>query len=104
MAKLEKENLELQLEEEQEEIEEHLEELSNYHLSLISQTKSLKEQLRLSKSINEMFDELLKLGRKTTAEYKAQLVETFNINAEYQKAINNLYLLKLKINEMNLIF
>jgi hypothetical protein len=56
------------------------------------------------KSINEMFDELLKLGRKTTSEYKAQLVETFNINAEYQKAINNLYLLKLKINEMNLIF
>jgi outer membrane protein len=104
LAKLEKENLQLELEEKEEEIEEQIEELSNYHLSLISQTKSLKEQLRLSKSINEMFDELLKLGRKTTAEYKAQLVETFNISGEYQKAINNLYLLKLKINEMNLIF
>jgi len=104
LAKLEKDNLQLQLEEEEEEIEEQLEEFSNYHLSLISQTSSLKEQLKLSKSINEMFDELLKLGRKTTAEYKTQLVETFNINVEYQKAINNLYLLKLKINEMNLIF
>jgi outer membrane protein len=104
MAKLEKENLQLQLEEEEEEIEEHLDEIINYKLSLLSQKKSLEEQIKLSKNITIMYDELLKSGRKTIAEYKTQLTETFNMTIEHQKTINNLYLLKLKINEMNLIF
>ena len=49
-----------------------------------------------------MLFELLKLGRKTIVEYKAQLIENYNISVDYQRAINNLYLLKLKIDEITL--
>lgn len=104
LAKFEKNNIELTIKDNEKEIEEQIQDLSNYKLSLISQTKSANEQLKLSKTINEMFVELLRLGRKTTSEYKTQLVETFNINMQYQKTINDLYLLKLKIDEFNLIF
>jgi outer membrane protein TolC len=102
LAKLEKENIELNLLEDEKKIDEQIENMSNYKLSLTSQINSLNEQLKLSETINEMFDELLKMGRKTISEYKTQLVETFNINMEKQKTLNNLYLLKLKINEINL--
>lgn len=104
LAKLENDNIELRFLEDEKKIDEQIENLSNHKLSLASQIKSLNEQLKLSKTITVMFDELLKLGRKTTSEYKTQLVETFNINMEYQKTINNLFLLKLKIDEFNLIF
>lgn len=104
LAKLEKDNLELDISDKEKKMDEQIEDLSNYKLSLTAQTKSLTEQLKLSKTIKDMFDELLRLGRKTTSEYKTQLVETYNINMQYQKTINSLYLLKLKINEFNLIF
>lgn len=83
-------------------IEEQIDELSNYHLSLQTQISSLTMQYKLSNSVGEMLFELLKLGRKTIVEYKAQLVENFNIAIEHQKTINNLYLLKLKIDEITL--
>lgn len=103
-AKLEKENLQLQLKEKEEEIEEKIDEIFSYKLSLISQKKSLNEQIKLSKNVSKMYDELLKSGRKTITEYITQLTETYNITIEYQKTVNNLYLLKLKINEFNLIY
>jgi outer membrane protein len=102
LALLEKENVELTINENEKKIDEQVEDLSNYKLSLTAQVKSLKQQLKLSKAINEMFDELLILGRKTISEYKTQLIEVFNVNIEYQKSVNNLYLLKLKIDEINL--
>lgn len=103
LANLEKDYVEFTYIENEKKIDSEIEDLSNYKLSLILQKKSLFEQLRLSKTIDEMFEELLRLGRKTTVEYKIQLVETFNIKLEYQKATNDLYLLKLRINEINLI-
>jgi outer membrane protein len=104
LEKLEKDNLELAIKDDEKEIVEQIEDLSNYKLSLISQKKSLEAQIRLSRNITEMYEELLKLGRKAIAEYKTQLVESYNIQMQYQKTINNLYLLKLKIDEFNLIF
>lgn len=103
LAKLEKDYIEYTFKEEEKRIDNQLEEFLNYKESLVAQKKSLAEQLALSKKIMEMFDEMLKLGRKTVTDYKIQLVEYFNINLEYQKTVNNLYLLKLKINEMKLI-
>ena len=54
-------------------------------------------------SVSEMNNELLLLGRKTISEYKSLISEIYNLEVEYQKTINDLYLLKLKINEFNLI-
>lgn len=85
-------------------MEEQIDNLVSYKFSLSSQIESLKEQKKISRDINQMFEELLKLGRKTIAEYKSQVVESYNIDVQYQKAVNDLYLLKLKINEINLIF
>ncbi|POR21773.1 hypothetical protein BWK58_11915 [Flavobacterium columnare] len=102
LAKLEKENLELMLNEEEEEIGEHTNEMMNYKLTLTLQKKSLEKQIQLYKSITEMYEELLKRGRKTVVEYKTHLAESFSIMVEYQKIVNNLYLLKLKIDEINL--
>lgn len=102
LAKLEKDNLELTIKGDEKEIAEQIEDLSNYKLSLISQKKSLEAQKILSKNITAMYEELLKLGRKTITEYKTQLIEFFNIQMQYQKTINNLYLLKLKIDEITL--
>lgn len=104
LAKLEKDNLELTFLENEHKMEEQIENLSNFRLSLLSQIKSLQAQKRLSQEINQMFEELLKLGRKTVTEYKTQIAESYNITVEYQKTVNDLYLLRLKINEMNLIF
>ncbi|WP_310555133.1 TolC family protein [Flavobacterium sp.] len=102
IAKIEKQNIEYELEDQEKKIVEQIDELSNYHLSLQTQISSLNMQYKLSNSVGEMLFELLKLGRKTIAEYKAQLVENFNIAIEHQKTINNLYLLKLKIDEITL--
>ena len=63
-------------------ISEQIDELLNYHLSLKSQISSLIMQSKLSNSVSEMLFELLKLGRKTIAEYKVQLVENFNLTIE----------------------
>lgn len=104
IAKLDNENLQLLIEDEEQEIEEQVEDMIHYKQSLDLQQKSLKEQKKLFISISEMNQELLKLGRKTISEYKTLLTEIYNVNIEYQKTINDLYLLKLKINEMNLIF
>lgn len=104
LVKLQKDNLELEFLKNEIKIEEQLDNLFNYKVSLIFQIKSLKEQIALLKNIEEMFTQLLKLGRKTVTEYKNQLAESYNIIVEHQKAVNDLYLLKLKINEFNLIF
>ncbi|MEO8240046.1 MAG: TolC family protein [Flavobacterium sp.] len=104
IVKLQKDNLEFEFLKNENKMEEQLDNLSNYKASLIFQIKSLKEQIVLSKNIEEMFTQLLKLGRKTITEYKNQLAESYNILVEHQKAVNDLYLLKLKINEFNLIF
>lgn len=104
IAKLEKENLQLTLKEEEKEIEEKVEDLIDYKKSLDLQKKSLEKQLLLSIDVTKMYEELLKLGRKTIVEYKTLVAEFYNINVEYQKTVNDLYLLKLKINEFNLIF
>ena len=102
IAKIEKENLELTTNISENKITEQINDLINYKISIDSKLKSLKEQLNLSQEINEMFEELLNRNRKTIAEYKTQLAESFTINLEYQKSINDLYLLKLKINEFYL--
>ncbi|WP_230156779.1 TolC family protein [Flavobacterium sp. CECT 9288] len=102
IAKIEKQNMEYKLQEEEKKLVEQIDDLVNYHTSLKSQVSSLSMQSKLSNSVTEMLFELLKLGRKTITEYKAQLVETYNITIEHQKAINNLYLLKLKIDEITL--
>lgn len=104
IAKLQKNNLELEFLKNENKMEEQLDNLLNYKTSLIFQIQSLKEQIILSKSIEDMFTQLLKMGRKTVTEYKNQLAESYNILVEHQKAVNDLYLLKLKINEFNLIF
>lgn len=104
LARLEKENTELTIDEKEEKIDEQLNDLINYKFSLTEKVASLERQLALIKSIDIMFEELFKLGRKTTAEYKSQLVESFNAAIEYQKTINDLYLLKLKTDEIYLIF
>ncbi len=104
IACLEKSKAELEFLQNEGEIDEDLDNMSNYKSSLVFQIQSLKEQILISNNIDEMFVDLLKNGRKTIAEYKSQIAESFNITVEHQKAVNDLYLLKLKINEINLIF
>lgn len=104
LAKLDKENLKLSMMEEEIKIYEQVDEIINYKNTLIAQKKSLEEQKKLMKNVIDMFEVLLKLGRKTITEYKTQLTELYNITIEHQKIVNDLYLLKLKINEFNLIF
>ena len=82
IAKIEKQNMECELQDQEKKINEQIDELSNYHLSLKSQISSLTMQSKLSNSVSEMLFELLKLGRKTIAEYKVQLVENFNLTIE----------------------
>lgn len=102
IAKIEKQNAVYKLQDQEKKMEEQIDDLSNYHKSLQSQIISLEMQLKLSNNVSEMLFELLKLGRKTMSEYKSQLTENFNIIMEHQKAISNLYLLKLKIDEITL--
>lgn len=104
IAKLDNENLQLLVAEEEQRLEEEVENLIHYKQSINLQQKSLKEQRKLFISVAEMNEELLKLGRKTISEYKSLLVEIYEVDIEYQKKTNDLYLLKLKINEFNLIF
>ena len=103
IAKLDNANLQLLLAEEEQKIEEEVEDLIHYKQSLDLQQKSLKKQRKLFVSVSEMTNELLLLGRKTISEYKSLISERYNLEVEYQKTINDLYLLKLKINEFNLI-
>lgn len=102
IAKIQKQNLDYELQNQEKKIEEQIDDLSNYHQSLQAQISSLAKQSKLSDSVSEMLFELLKLGRKTIIEYKVQLLENFNLVVENQKAKNNLYLLKLKIDEITL--
>lgn len=104
LARLDRDYVEYNVIENEKKMDNQLEEFINYKISLIAQKKSLSDQVALSKKIMDMYDELLSLGRKTAAEYKVQLAETFNINLQYQEVVNNLYLPKLKINEINLVF
>ncbi len=100
IAKLEKENLDLELLEQEVELEEKVDEIINYHSSLVANNKSFEEQLKLSQTMNEMFTELLKMGRKTISEYSTQLLDAMKLQIEYQTNNNNLYLLKLNIDSI----
>lgn len=100
IAKLEKENLDLELQEQEEELEEKVDEIINYQSSLVANNKSFEEQLILSQTINEILTELLKMGRKTISEYSTQLLDAMKLQIEYQTNNNNLYLLKLNIDSI----
>jgi outer membrane protein len=104
IAKLDKATIEYEIQDNEKKMEQQVDDLLQYHLTLKAQLKSLKQQLKLNNTITEMFDELMKYGRKTISEYNTQLVESFNTVIEYQKTVNNLYLLKLKIDEITLNF
>ena len=100
IAKLEQENLNLELLEQEVELEEKVDEILNYQSSLIANNKSFEEQLKLSQTINEMLTELLKMGRKTISEYSTQLLDAMKLQIECQTNNNNLYLLKLNIDSI----
>ena len=100
IAKLEKENLEIELLEQEEELEEKVDEITNYQSSLIANNNSFKEQLKLSQTINEILTELLKMGRKTISEYNTQILDAMKLQIEYQTNSNNNYLLKLNIDSI----
>lgn len=102
IAKIKRQNIEYELLDQEKKMKEQVDDLYNYNLSLQSQITSLSSQLKLSNSVNEMLFELLKVGRKTIVDYKAQVVENFNTAIEYQKTLNNMYMLKLKIDEITL--
>jgi outer membrane protein len=62
----------------------------------------LKQQIIISSTLKDSYKELLLLGRKTISDYKNQIYENINLSIEREKLKNNLYLLKLKIEELNL--
>ena len=102
IAFIEKENLKYKIEEERNRKTQAIEELINYYWTLKSQIQSLKQQIGISNKLTDSYKELLLLGRKTVSEYKNQIYEEINLSMEYQKLKNNLYLLKLKIDELDL--
>lgn len=101
IAKLDDESLKYKINQEEKQNNEQANNLYNYHTTLKLQLESLKEQLQLSEEVTAMFEELMPFGRKTITEYKTQQAESFTIAVEYQKTINDLYLLKLKVDEIN---
>ncbi|WP_079243033.1 TolC family protein [Chryseobacterium indologenes] len=102
IAFVEKENLKYKIEEERNRKIQAIEELINYYWTLKSQIQSLKQQIILSNKLTDNYKELLSLGRKTVSEYRNQIYENINLSIECEKLKNNLYLLKLKIDELNL--
>lgn len=64
----------------------------------------MRKQLDLSDKLLKNNKELLFIGRKTVSEYKNQIYENIDLSVEYKKLKSNYYLLKLKVDELNLIF
>jgi len=104
IALIEKENVKFALKEERSKRMQVIEELINYYSSLKSQIQSLRKQLDLSDKLLKNNKELLFIGRKTVSEYKNQIYENIDLSVEYKKLKSNYYLLKLKVDELNLIF
>ena len=102
IASIEKQNLKYKIEEERNRKIQVIEELINYYWTLKSQIQSLRQQIILSRKFTDNYKELLLLGRKTVSEYKNQIYENINLSIECEKLKNNLYLLKLKMDELNL--
>jgi outer membrane protein len=102
IAFIERENLKYKLEQEKSKNVQVIEEVVNYYWSLKYQIQSLKQQIELSNKLTNDYYDLMVSGRKTIPEYKNQIYENINLSVEYEKLKNNLYLLKIKINEFYL--
>ena len=97
IANLEKDNVALELKEQEIKLEDKVDEIINYQSSLLTNNNYFQEQVKLSQTVSGVFYELLKMGRKTISEYNNQIAETFKTQIEYQTNSNNMYLLKLNI-------
>ncbi|MCJ8153289.1 TolC family protein [Chryseobacterium sp. SSA4.19] len=102
IAQIERENLKLKKEEDEEEHIKSIEELISYYLNVKSQIEVLKHQIILSDKLTADYKDLLLLGRITSSEFNNQLYENINLTVDYEKNKNNLYLLKFRIEELNL--
>lgn len=102
IAFIERENIKYKLEQERSKNIQIIEEIVNYYWSLKYQIQSLKQQIDLSDKLTNDYYDLMVSGRKTIPEYKNQIYENINLSIEYEKLKNNLYLLKLKIDEFYL--
>ena len=102
IAELEKENIKLKIQENRHHKEEKINEIIKYYWALEHQLSSIKKQITLSDKILNDTNQLLTLGRKTITDYKIQLYENYSLSIELQKIINNLFLIKLQIEEIKL--
>lgn len=102
IAELEKENIKLKIQEDRHHKEEKINEIIKYYWALVHQLSSIKKQIILSDKILTDTNQLLTLGRKTITDYKIQLYENYSLSVELQKIINNLFLIKLQIEEIKL--
>jgi outer membrane protein len=100
IANLEKDNVALELKEQEIKLEDKVDEIINYQSSLLTNNNYFQEQVNLSQTVSGVFYELLKMGRKTISEYNNQIAETFKTQIEYQTNSNNMYLLKLNIDSI----
>lgn len=60
--------------------------------------------MELSGRLTNNYKELLLIGRKTVSEYKNQIYDEINLSMQCEESKNNLFLLKLKIDEFNLTY
>ena len=102
IAELEKENIKLKIQEDKHHKEQKIDEIIKYYWAQVYQLSSLKKQIILSDKILNDTKQLLTLGRKTITDYKVQLYENFSLSVELQKIINNLFLIKLQVEEIKL--
>lgn len=102
IAELEKENIKLKIQEDRHHKEQKIDDIIKYYWALVYQLSSLKKQILLSDKILNDTGQLLRLGRKTITDYKVQLFENYNLSVELQKIVNNLFLIKLQVEEIKL--
>lgn len=102
IALIERDNTKLKKEEDKDEHIKLIEELISYSWNLKSQMLALKEQIILSEKLIIDYKELLLLGKLTISDFNNQLYENINLSIEYEKLKNNLFLLKFRIDELNL--
>ena len=102
IARIERENLKLKKEEDEEEHIKVIEELISYYWNLKSQIEVIKQQMTLSEKLIIDYKDLLLMGRITSSDYNNQMYENINLSLEYDKIKSNLYLLKFRIDELNL--
>ncbi|WP_042723338.1 TolC family protein [Flavobacterium sp. B17] len=102
IALLEKENVRLKKEEDRDEHLKSIDELISYFWNLKSQMQVFKDQIKLSEKLIIDYRELLLLGKLTISEFNNQLYENINLSIEYEKLKSSLYLLKYRIDELNL--